>query len=241
LDKIEKDLLTFKTELQLAASQAADARAGIDGIVINEALLGREVEFHALRERKGAIEKSEADAPGLRSKADAGRTRLAPLLSELGWPIEDGPQVEMRLPSRIVQTRVENLLSKIQINEGVSKAARGEEANRKSDAEKLRDEDNASVDDVPLEAIKAQVRVAAEKGDVDAAVAKATLALRGKEQTLETALARLTPWTGSIANLERLIVPSADQARGAGKAIDEAQKAIGVLRASLAALYLPND
>lgn len=234
LDKIEKDLLTHSTELQLAASEAADAQVGIDGIVINETLLGRVEEFQFLREGKGAIEKSEADAPGLRSKADAGRTRLGPLLRELGWPIEDAQEVEMRLPSRIIQTQVDDLLSKIQINESVLKAARGEEVNRKSDADKLRDEENATVDDVPLEAIKAQIRVAAEKGDVDDAVAKATRTLRGRERALESALAMVVPWIGSVEDLERLVVPTAERARNAANTIDEAQKAIGVLRASLA-------
>jgi uncharacterized protein YhaN len=234
LDTIEKELLTYNTELRLAASQAADALTGIDGIEINEALLGRMREFQILRERKGAVEKGEVDVPDLQSKAEAGKTRLGPLLRDLGWAIEDAMRVEARLPSRIVQTQIEDLLSKIQLNESVLKAARDTEANRKNDADKLREENDPSLDEVPFEAIKAHVRVATEKGDVDDAVAKATRALRGKEQTLETALARLIPWTGSVEDLDRLVVPTADNARSAAKAIDEAQKAVELLRASLA-------
>jgi hypothetical protein len=159
---------------------------------------------------------------------------LAPLLTDLGWPIEDPSQVDLRLPSRIVQMQVEDLLGKIRTNDGVLAATRETLAKRESDAAKLREDDNQNLDEVPLEAIKAQIKAAAEKGDVDDAVAKASRALQGKERNLETALAMLAPWTGSIEELESLIVPTAEQARRAGMAIDDAQKAIDVLRASMA-------
>jgi uncharacterized protein YhaN len=76
LDNIEKALLTHNTELGLAARQAAEAKADIDRIVINEALIRHVGEFDSLRERKGAIDKGEADAPSLFGKVDLAKGRL---------------------------------------------------------------------------------------------------------------------------------------------------------------------
>lgn len=233
VDVIEADLLSLNTELRIATGQVAEAKASIEAVVINESLLELAGEFERLRDRKGAIEKGEADAPSLQSKVEACKGRLVPLIRDLGWSFENIYQVEERLPSRIVQTQVEDLLSRISTNETVLKAARDFERNCREDADKLREEGAPSLEDVPFEAIRAQIKAANGKGNVDDGVATARRTQQSKQRILQIALAKLVPWTGSIENLERLSVPTADQARVADQAIDDAQKVIDVLELSL--------
>jgi len=200
-------------QLLLAESTITKSRAALEEIDTHLAqldpprmLLDAANEIESLQERLGMVEKASTDRVKLENWQLDCEHQARRILRELGRTIDldqaetlrlrvDEPAIIRRLGQRFAELRV-------QVEEARKTIARHEDQIKRQDKEQADLEPSRDV-----EPLRRAVKQARKAGDLDAGLADARGKLARAEKKAATALARLTGWSRSAEELERLAVP----------------------------------
>jgi len=181
-----------------AAALLAEANDRLERVPDDAAALAAADAIDDLAERRGAVNKGGADAERLTIERRAKQARVAQLKSDLGLG-------DTALPSRLTIARLRELAKAHgEATAGLRAAAETEE-----DARARLIPIERRLADAPLteglDGLVAAIDAARRLGeDVDARHAAAADAVAGARDAVAGTLGRLVPWTGGVAELERL-------------------------------------
>lgn len=179
-----------------------------EGIAIEGNLLSKRAEIDALREGRGAVDNSLADLPRRRGELQTATANLRRLQTELGWASEGAIETETRLPKQVAVAEVRGLLEMRSGLDGVMSTA----AKREEDAEAALQRAREDLEDLAGEAdtttLSAVLAIAQGAGDLDAAISNADRLVERERKDLNKQLHHLSPWDGTVDDLEGLSLPS---------------------------------
>jgi uncharacterized protein YhaN len=208
LREASEEIATAKTKEGLAMQQTLDGTKEIEQIVFQPSLLECQVEIEALREEKGAVDKSLKDLPRRESDLKAAKRSLRDIQKEIGWPEETAITAQERLPRHVDVAELRDLLEKRTALDAVLASANDSHSvclDEANEAKRELEELAASKD---VTALAAALQVAQSRGDLDGVVASAEQHLKRRQAHLDSALVKLAPWAGSSDTLDNMILPT---------------------------------
>lgn len=234
--EVRQVLAATSSQIHLATSQAQTARDQLDAIAIAPELIEQRDTIDELRQEVGAVDKSLADLPKRRVEQRACDERLRGLLDEIGWPQEDAAAVRARLPGRPAIAELRNLLEALSGVEARRESARVAIGRRSDELSALQGQLGALPVNRDLSGISGAVRFARAAGDLDRRMADAEVQLAAASKALTNALSQLSPWAGSVDQLQQLSLPTPAEAAHLGSAISQAEGQLASLRSDLSRL-----
>jgi uncharacterized protein YhaN len=208
LEEVEAAVAIATFKATRAGDDSADLRAKLALIVVDPRLVDSAGDIDALREMKGAVDKSLNDLP--RRRADL-KTRQANLEShqrELAWPLEDAAGAKARLPQRVRIAAVRDHLERRGALEATLAAVVDETDAGAERVARLEGELAELPSRSDLTEISASLKFAKGLGDIEAAASGAKKEADRRKRILDADLAKLTPWDGEVETLRGLILPS---------------------------------
>ena len=219
-------LATADAELALAANECDQLQAALDALVVDARLIEHHDATEALREIKGAIDKSLSDLPRRHADVATRSRRLIALQDELGWPGDAAAIVRERLPRRVQMAELRGLLESRSALDATCVAAAADQAAARRVLEHAR----ARLAELPaardLDALSAALGIARGLGDLETAIRTAQHEADRRAGALSTGLAQLAPWTGAAAALAGVILPSDGETAAALDAAARAEAAL---------------
>jgi uncharacterized protein YhaN len=215
LGGVDREVAAARFEATRAESEWTDLDAKLASIVVDERLVASAPKIEALRETKGAVDKSLLDLP--RRRADL-RTRLANLAAyqhELKWPVEDAAGAKARLPQRVRIADVRERLEKRSALDATLAAAVAETAAARERVLIVEAELAELAPPMELAELAASVKFARGLGDVEAASRSAIKEVDRSRSRLTTDMGKLAPWEGDVRALRALVLPSEAQTTSA--------------------------
>lgn len=217
---------------QAATAELARLNAEIAQRALPEALLARQARIRELSDLLGSHRKAQRDLPGLMARreqlelsAEAILRRLRPALSL--------PETERLRLTRREQTEIQDLGNRHDaLVQGLAQAqADREETERTLAAERAAAEALATARDAgPL---RHALHQAQSEGDLEQALDDAQTRLRRLEEHAAVGLARLGLWSGTLAELERLAVPSNETIERFDKDLSDVERRLALAEAKL--------
>jgi uncharacterized protein YhaN len=208
LNQIAIAIAAAETEIGLATAERDKVLAALGDAVFDQRLIERSGDIEALRETKGAIDKSLGDLPRRRTELSTRGLRLAELLPELGWAEAPASVIKTRLPQRVRVAELRSLLETRSALDATLSAASADEATAHQALVGLR----AELDEMPevpdIRDFSAVLKFARGAGDLDAAVSAAKREADRRAAALSSGLAVLAPWSGTADALRCLVLPS---------------------------------
>jgi uncharacterized protein YhaN len=203
-----EEIATAETEANLAKNQIETATALVESITFQQALIDNQGEIEALREEKGAVDKALKDLPRRQSELTTAQAALRSIQKELGWPLEEASDAQLRLPRQVDVAELRDLLErKTALDAVLSSAIEEDVASMEKSNEAQDDIDTLGVG-IDISALAIALEVAQSKGDVDASVASAIQFVKRKQDVLDVGLAKLSPWVGEPSALEAMVLPT---------------------------------
>lgn len=226
LRQIATDLAGADAEATLAQAERDRVQALLDALVVDVRTIERRDEIEALRETKGAVDKSLSDLPRRRTELTTRGRRLAELQRELAWPTDAASVVKAQLPQRVLLAELRSLLETRSALDATLLSAETDEITASEAQARLQ----ARVEALPpardLGALSAALKFARGLGDVEAAVRTSRREVDRRSAALTASLAQLAPWSGNVSALRSLVVPDDSETAGA---ISEAARAATAL------------
>lgn len=208
LNQVRIALAAADAEAALAVTECGQLQESLDALAVDPRLIEHNDAIEALRETKGAVDKSLSDLPRRRADLATRRRRLGALQDELGWREEAAAIVKSRLPQRVALAEIRGLLEARSALDATCSGAASDEAAGRRILERAR----ARLAGLPpardLDALSAALEFARGLGDLDNAIRSAQGEADRRAATLSTSLAQLAPWTGPADALASLILPS---------------------------------
>lgn len=229
LNQIAMAIAAAETEIGLATSERDKVLASLGDALFDQRMIERSGDIEALRETKGAIDKSLSDLPRRRTELNTRMLRLAELLPELGWAEAPASAIKTRLPQRVRVAELRSLLETRSALDATLSAASADEAAAHQALVGLTAELNEMPEAPDLRDFSAVLRIARGAGDLDAAVSAAKREADRRVVALSSGLALLAPWSGTTDALRSMVLPS-DAELAAGQ-IAIAQTALAVSEA----------
>jgi uncharacterized protein YhaN len=226
LEGVEAEVAAATFEARRAADDCVDLRARLASIVVDPRLIGHAVEIDALRETKGAVDKSLSDLPRRHADLRVRRSNLESHQRELGWPLEDAAGAKARLPQRVRVAAVREHLERRGALEATLGAAVDETqaaAQRVALLEEALAERPSGAD---LTELSAGLKFAKSLGDIEATTGVAGKEADRRRRLLDADLARLAPWEGDVEALAALVLPSEAETASAIARTTRAQGAL---------------
>ena len=207
LDQVGIALAIADAEAALAAAECGQFQAASDLLVVDARLIEHEDAIEALREIKGAVDKSLSDLPRRRTDLILRRRRLASLQAELDWREAAATVVKERLPQRVALAEIRGLLMERHALDATCSAAATDRAAAGRTLERLR----ARLDELPpprdFGALSSALGFARGLGDLEAAIRAARREAERRAAALSAGLAQLAPWTGAAEAVGRIVLP----------------------------------
>lgn len=229
LNQVATALATSDTEDALAQAERERTQISLDTLRIDLALIERRDEIEALRETKGAVDKSVSDLPRRRAELAMRDRRLTELQRELGWPHEAAPEVKGRLAQRVLLAELRGLLEMRSALDATLSSAETDEVAAHETLERLQ----IRLDELPavrdFGELSAALKAARDLGDLEAAIRVAEREKHRRSTALEANVAQLAPWTGGTETLRNLLLPSDGETAAA--LAERAQAELGLAEA----------
>ncbi len=208
LEQVAIGLAAADAEAALATSECDQLRTSLNALIADPRLIAQGDAIEALRETKGAVDKSLSDLPRRRADLTLRVRRLAALQAELGWPEAPAPVLKERLPQRVCLAELRGLLEQRGVLDVTVSGLAADQATAHRALERL----HARLAGLPaardLDALSAALRSARGLGDLDAAIRDARRETGRRATALSTSLAQLAPWAGAADALGRIVLPS---------------------------------
>lgn len=209
-------------ERQAAEGLRDDVKARIDAIIVDDQALAGADRLDALFEERGAVTKAKDDLQRLETEHDLSSRSLAKLRDEAG--ISDA-----EVPGRLAVARFRDIAAKAALTRaGLRELLETEDALRA----KLADID-ARLGDAPSEtassddALRAAIELTRALGtDIDQRCADAAEAVTVADRDVGARIRQLMPWSGAIAELRSMAIPSAEELEEVAAAIAGAAAAV---------------
>jgi len=224
LQKALEEIATAETEANLARTQIESATSSVESIDFEQTLIDEQGEIEALRQEKGAVDKALKDLPRRESELTAAQNALKMIQKEIGWPLEEALDAQLRLPRKVDVAELRDLLERRTALDAVLSSANEEYV---ASIEKS-DEARADLETLgvgrDVSALAIALEVAQSKGDVDVSVASAMQLLKRRQDALTVVLAKLSPWSGDPSILEAMVLPTDIEVTDAVSAEDQADE-----------------
>ncbi|MBV08835.1 YhaN family protein [Rubinisphaera sp.] len=213
-DDFENKSNEILIELRTAEQQKADAEVSLkklenelEELVVPEKLLQESEATESLRDRLGGYRKAMSDRPKLETSRELAENEAKEILRELGRAPDLSIIEELRLPTDKT-VRIQNLGNQ---QEGLVERVQS----TRRECEKIRSEisriDNKLAGiQIPkaTESLRSTVRQIQNEGDLESQLELAINEVRELEESAAVALSQLGLWSGSLAEVEKLAVPT---------------------------------
>lgn len=235
LEEASMEVATARTEALLAKGQMKAGNDALAEIVFEPALLERRSEFEELREEKGAVNKSLSDLPRRQTELKGAERGLESLQAEIGWPKEPADIASRRLPKHVDVAELRDLLEKRTALDAVLVAAVDGQATCDEEAAEAKNALDQLAPAMNVKALSAALQTALSAGDLDATVNSAELGLKRRQDALQLAIGKLSPWSGTAETVEGLLLPTEAETAEASSARDQIQETLATARRTLKA------
>ena len=222
-----------KAATERATAQAQEARGVLAALAVNPVLVELREEIQTLAKQVGAVEKALVDLPKRREERMVSQRQLVALCNDLGWGEMDVATIRGRLPTRRQTAVVRGLLEERSGIDGALKSATDMLEIQSRDVQNLERAASMLPPARDVSAVSAALRLAGAFGDLDTAVLSAEQSCADASRRLQDELAKLSPWTGAAADLERLALPAEAQTHGLGAALSQAETGLEKARDAL--------
>ncbi len=217
---------------QAAAEELTRLEADLGRLQPPEPLLTREKRIRELSDLLGSHRKAQRDLPGLLARLDQVEQSAAELLRRLRPGLSLAEAERLRL-TRLQQVAIQDLGNR---HDALVQALAQAE-NDRQETGRLLELQRAALDGLaaPRDAgpLKQALRQAQCEGDLDKTLAEAEAGRRRLEEQAAVGLARLGLWSGTLEELERLAVPSAETIDRFDKELADMERRVALAEAKL--------
>jgi len=182
-----------------------------EGISLNEELLARKDDINALKEEKSRIKNHPVDIAKREAETLILSGDIEYLVHNLGWKMSDDKVLEKALPTEILRKDIEILANSFggldQLVTGTGEAVHKQQkdiARFSTELEKLSNRRSSPE-------INTALANARKLGDTEDAKAEFKTRIERATRRLETGLAKMHPWAGSMQDLQQLSVPGDEE------------------------------
>ena len=208
LNQITITLAMADAEIAGATAEREQLRLALDELFVDLRLLAHGDAIEALRENKGAVDKSLSDLPRRRADLATRTQRLHGLLAEMGWPEEAASLVKARLPQRVRLAELRGFLEARSALDATLSAAANDAAVLEPALQRLRAGLAALPPAHDLAALNTALGLARDAGDIETEIRHAAQEAARWAKGLAACLAQLAPWTGTADQLGALLLPA---------------------------------
>lgn len=210
LDKVRQ--LQADWSLQQLACKQTDERLSeleneIRGLSISEEVIAAKTKIFGMREKLGIIQKSKLDIPKRVSERDTANNKCLEILKRLGHPAKLEVLETINLPD---SERVRILeLSREQSSLDAKRTAAIRNLERiQSELSQLEQAISVEEADVDIGPLEAAIELAMRDGDLNLKLEELVASTNLLESDADMQRRQLSPWTGSLQELEQLSLPS---------------------------------
>jgi len=208
LEQVATALAAANTETTLAGAERDRTHDALKLIVLEPRLIDNADDIEALRETKGAVDKSLSDLPRRRADLATRIPRLQELQRELAWPAEEASLVKERLPQRVRVAEVRALLEARSALDATLASAVADETAARQSLGMLQ----AQLVELPPEKdfgeLSAALKFARSLGDIEGVLRNVQRDADRRHAALSQEMAQLLPWSGEVDALRKLILPT---------------------------------
>ena len=202
-DMVDADRLLLKH--QALIDKAVKDR---DGVSVDETLLARKDDIIDLRDEKSRTKNHPLDIAKREAESSALSKDIKVLVSDLEWDMTDEESLDSALPSAVLRKDIEVLAnthgSLEQAVAGTAENVRGKERDIADLSDSLK-----ALSDLQLPPdIKSSLREARALGNTKDSKAEIKNRIERASDQIDTQIAKMRPWTGSVRDLRQLAVPS---------------------------------
>ena len=223
-DMVDADRLLLKH--QALIDKAVKDR---DGVSVDETLLARKDDIIDLRDEKSRTKNHPLDIAKREAESSALSKDIKVLVSDLEWDMTDEESLDSALPSAVLRKDIEVLAnthgSLEQAVAGTAENVRGKERDIADLSDSLK-----ALSDLQLPPdIKSSLREARALGNTKDSKAEIKNRIERASDQIDTQIAKMRPWTGSVRDLRQLAVPSDEEVqefKNKERDIDTEQKSV---------------
>ena len=182
-----------------------------DSVSMDEALLARKDDIIGLRDEKSRIRNHPLDIAKREAESLALSKDIKSLVRDLEWDMTDEASLDSALPSAVLRKDIEVLAN---THGGLDQAATSTTENVRGKERSLADssDDLKALPNLQLPPdIKSWLAESRALGNTEDSRVELKNRIERASDQLETQLARMRPWTGSVRDLRQLAVPSDEE------------------------------
>lgn len=182
-----------------------------DGVSVEESLLARKDDIIGLRDEKSSIRNHPLDIAKREAESLALSKDINVLVRDLGWDMTDEEGLDSALPSAVLRKDIEALANS---HGGLDQAANSTAENVRGKERDLAawSNDLKALPDLQLPPdIKSSLAEARALGNTEDSRVEFENRIERASEQLETQIARMRPWTGSVRDLRQLAVPGDEE------------------------------
>jgi uncharacterized protein YhaN len=217
---------------QTAEDELVRLDAELGRLPLPDLLLAREMPIRGLSDLLGSHRKAQRDLPGLLARREQVEQAATAVLRRLRPALSLAEAEQLRL-TRLQQVAIQDLGNR---HDALVQALAQAQSDREETA-RLLAEQRAAWESLaaPRDAgpLKQALRQAQSEGDLDQALAEAEARARRLEEQAAVGLARLGLWSGTLEQLERLAVPSAETVDRFDKELADVDRRVALAEAKL--------
>lgn len=206
----ENEIALAKAKRELHRTRLDLDIGELNKITINSVVLQHKTEIDGLASRGAGFLSATEDLPGVLGQINARSETILTLAKHIGWRETAIPEIEDKLPTRLVRAELEALL---RTQEVVAKDAQRADKDHKDKIAEV-DALEARIKELPPVAVSPELAAALKAArtlDFDARSAEAQAEVTAGEEKLNAALTTLIPWIGDLSALRLLDIPQYDE------------------------------
>jgi len=215
----ESEVARAEVEIQLLGPRLKQEAAALKAVQRNPALLAHKDAIQSLAGRVTEYLTATSDLPLIRGQFDAKLSAVRGFARQVGWVEAELKEVNAKVPTRLVRAEIEALLrNQTTVNAEVERSANAEKD--QIAALKLLDDQIAASRALPHSLALDAALGTARALDLAQAESKARQKVMSADSALQTALAALAPWSGTLDELRALALPHATEVQRISKQRD---------------------